>query len=74
CRRHHMMKHSTGWRVEQLPGGVLEWTSPLGTVFRDEPEPQGPVFTGPPDIWATPETVGAAPAGAAPPGDPPLPF
>ncbi|MGM1030237.1 MAG: hypothetical protein ACQEWM_10310, partial [Actinomycetota bacterium] len=69
CRRHHVMKHSTAWKVQQVPGGVLEWTSPLGTAFRDEPEPQGPLFTERSDIWATPETVGAAP-----PGDPPLPF
>jgi hypothetical protein len=31
--------------VRQLPGGVLEWTSPIGQVLRTEPEPVGPVFT-----------------------------
>ena len=59
CRRHHLMKHATAWRVKQLPGGVLEWTSPLGTVHRDEPEPQGPVFAEPrTDPWATPAPAG----------------
>lgn len=71
CRRHHMMKHSTAWKVQQLSGGVLEWTSPLGTVFRDEPEPQGPVVTqASRDIWET----SAAVDGAATPTGPPLPF
>ncbi len=26
CRRHHTMKHATHWTVQQLAGGVLEWT------------------------------------------------
>ena len=30
CRRHHVLKHQTPWRVRQLPGGVLEWRSPAG--------------------------------------------
>lgn len=37
CRRHHVLKHQTGWKVEQLPGGVLVWTSPLGRVYTDRP-------------------------------------
>lgn len=37
CRRHHSLKHATPWRVRQRRGGVLEWTSPLGRVYRDEP-------------------------------------
>jgi Domain of unknown function (DUF222)/HNH endonuclease len=68
CRRHHVMKHATKWTVRQLPGGVLEWTSPLGTVFRDEPEPQGPVFVETTDLW------GMVTTGAAPPGGPAPPF
>ena len=31
------MKQFTAWQVRQLPGGVLEWTSPLGRVYTDEP-------------------------------------
>ncbi|MET4099786.1 hypothetical protein ABIB37_002023 [Agrococcus sp. UYP10] len=66
CRRHHVMKHSTRWTVRQLPGGVLEWTSPLGRIIRDEPEPQGPVFVERDPIWGLPVT-----AATGPPGDPP---
>lgn len=36
CRRHHSMKHLTGWAVVQHPGGVLEWTSPLGRTYRED--------------------------------------
>ncbi|GAA3599588.1 HNH endonuclease signature motif containing protein [Agrococcus terreus] len=39
CRRHHTIKHATRWHVRQLSGGVLEWTSPTGTILTDEPEP-----------------------------------
>ncbi|MGM7678213.1 DUF222 domain-containing protein [Microbacterium sp. A94] len=35
CRRHHVTKHHTPWKVKQLPGGVLEWTSPIGHVYVD---------------------------------------
>ena len=36
CQRHHSMKQFTPWRVRQLPGGVLEWTSPTGRVYRED--------------------------------------
>lgn len=43
CRHHHTLKHrlgpNQGWRVRQLASGVLEWSSPNGTVHRVEPEP-----------------------------------
>lgn len=39
CRRHHMLKHHSLWHVEQRPGGVLEWTSPLGQTYIDRPPP-----------------------------------
>jgi hypothetical protein len=39
CRRHHSLKHETSWQVEQLDGGVLVWTSPLGRTYTDEPAP-----------------------------------
>jgi hypothetical protein len=45
CRADHTLKHDTRWRVEQLPGGVLRWTSPIGQVIVDEPPPVGPRFT-----------------------------
>ncbi|UGB35738.1 HNH endonuclease [Microbacterium sp. cx-55] len=37
CQRHHSMKQFTAWRVRQLGGGVLEWTSPLGATYIDTP-------------------------------------
>lgn len=37
CRRHHVAKHRTAWRVRQLPGGVIEWTGPTGRRYRDRP-------------------------------------
>jgi hypothetical protein len=53
CRAHHMVKHHTPWTVTQLPGGVLEWTSPLGTTYTDLPQPTvrftAVSDTGPPD-------------------------
>ncbi|SDG31843.1 HNH endonuclease signature motif containing protein [Microbacterium sp. 77mftsu3.1] len=36
CQRHHSMKQFTKWRVRQLGGGVLEWTSPLGRTYRED--------------------------------------
>ncbi|SFI55956.1 MULTISPECIES: HNH endonuclease signature motif containing protein [Microbacterium] len=36
CQRHHSMKQFTAWRVRQLPGGVLEWTSPTGRTYRED--------------------------------------
>ncbi|MFZ8755946.1 DUF222 domain-containing protein [Microbacterium sp. HMH0099] len=49
CQRHHSMKQFTAWRVEQLPGGVLRWTSPAGYEYTDRPlpYPRAPRF--PPD-------------------------
>lgn len=50
CRRHHTLKGATlaggrSWKVRQLGHGVLEWTSPEGRVYVDQPEPAGPQFT-----------------------------
>ena len=39
CRRHHTVKHATAWRVRQLGGGVLEWTSLTGRRYLDKPPP-----------------------------------
>lgn len=43
CRRHHMLKHHSPWHVRQEAGGVLEWTSPTGRVYIDEPPAQNTV-------------------------------
>jgi len=44
CERHHTLKHHSKWRVRHLPGGILEWTSPSGRIYRDMP-PAIVVFT-----------------------------
>lgn len=53
CQRHHSMKQFTRWRVTQHPGGILEWTSPLGRVYRED-APAPPVHFAPPDPAAAP--------------------
>ncbi|SEC20957.1 HNH endonuclease signature motif containing protein [Arthrobacter woluwensis] len=37
CRRHHVLKHHSRWTIRQVGRGVLEWTSPMGRVHRDDP-------------------------------------
>ena len=37
CRRHHILKHHSAWRVRQRPDGTLEWTSPTGRIHDDRP-------------------------------------
>nr|WP_244960598.1 HNH endonuclease signature motif containing protein [Pseudoclavibacter chungangensis] len=39
CRPHHTLKHHTRWRVRQHPGGHLDWTSPTGHTYTDDPRP-----------------------------------
>ncbi|SDQ95330.1 HNH endonuclease signature motif containing protein [Microbacterium sp. cf332] len=56
CQRHHSMKQFTAWKVRQVGGGVIEWTSPLGRIYREDV----PV----PTVCFVPE------ASAAPPPDP----
>lgn len=40
CTRHHTLKSETAWTVRQSADGALEFTSPLGTTYRDEPPPR----------------------------------
>ncbi len=64
CERHHMLKHNTAWTVRQLPGGILEWTSPTGRIYIDKPistiefapDPEHEI----PEPWA-PETMTRVP-------------
>ncbi len=65
CEPHHLMKHTTSWRVVQRGNGVLDWRSPTGQVYTTRPalEIQG---TSPP---AT--EVPGAPTDAEP-ADPPF--
>ncbi|MFB8386437.1 DUF222 domain-containing protein [Microbacterium sp. NPDC055910] len=44
CQRHHSMKQFTPWKVEQLPDGVLRWTSPLGRDYLEHPPSLGVHF------------------------------
>jgi hypothetical protein len=48
CRRHHVLKHRPGWKVRQLPGGRIEWTTPTGRVYIDEPPPRTAYLPDPP--------------------------
>ncbi len=45
CQRHHSMKQYTTWRVRQRSGGVLEWTSPLGSTYREDAPAPAVAFT-----------------------------
>ncbi|MDF2580462.1 MAG: hypothetical protein K0S49_2041 [Microbacterium sp.] len=54
------MKQFTRWEVRQVGGGVLEWTSPLGRVYREDV----PV----PAVCFTTDTTDTA---DPPPGEPP---
>ncbi|MCC4908117.1 HNH endonuclease signature motif containing protein [Microbacterium sp. cx-59] len=63
CQRHHSMKQFTAWRVRQLGGGVLEWTSPLGTTYIDTPPA--------PTVHFIPDDPGGPPPGVEPGGPPP---
>ena len=58
CLRHHHLKHDTDWRVETLPDGGLEWTSP--TRLHLPHVPAGPPVR--------------SPVGDPPPGGDPPPF
>ncbi|WP_120522801.1 HNH endonuclease signature motif containing protein [Arthrobacter celericrescens] len=37
CRRHHILKHHSRWTVRQAGAGVLQWTSPTGRTYKDQP-------------------------------------
>ncbi|MET4637553.1 DUF222 domain-containing protein [Mycetocola sp. 2940] len=38
CPKHHRLKHDTTWKVEQIGGGNLRWTSPSGREYLTLPE------------------------------------
>ncbi|MDD7960725.1 HNH endonuclease signature motif containing protein, partial [Microbacterium thalli] len=72
CKRHHDVKHHTRWRVRQLTGGLLVWTSPTGRVYREDAPPPVVAFApaiDPPPRTSPPRT---SPPRTSPPfGDPP---
>jgi hypothetical protein len=45
CQRHHSMKQFTAWQVQQLDGGILQFTSPTGRIYIDHPPPVSVHFT-----------------------------
>ncbi len=64
CQRHHSMKQFTLWTVRQHGGGVLEWTSPTGRVYReDAPTPlvSFVATAAPPQATAAPPPATAEP-------------
>lgn len=61
CRKHHRLKHNTGWRMTHEAGGVIRWTSPAGHVLRTYPErPFTPVARGALSTKAVPDPPPAA--------------
>ncbi|MFS0714113.1 DUF222 domain-containing protein [Microbacterium sp. 2P01SA-2] len=66
CQRHHSMKQFTKWEVRQLGGGVLEWTSPLGRIYREDVPIPAVCFTS--DTAEPPPDAGT---GGPPPDEPP---
>ncbi len=46
CRRHHMLKHHSPWKVRQSGEGVLEWISPAGRSYTDHPHTPATHMTG----------------------------
>ena len=59
CRRHHVLKHHSRWRVRQFPGGIVEFTSPAGRVYSTHPP--GVLSGGPPATTVHFTTGDAAP-------------
>ena len=59
CQRHHSQKQFTRWKVRQRAGGILEWTSPSGRVYADEPLPYAPAVRFLPDDPSPPDDEAA---------------
>jgi hypothetical protein len=38
CSHDHRVKHSPGWKIEQLPGGYHQWTTPSGRTYTKAPK------------------------------------
>lgn len=55
CQRHHSQKQFSRWSVRQRAGGVLEWTSPCGRIYADEPLPYSPAVRFLPDESPPPD-------------------
>ncbi|MFS0712914.1 DUF222 domain-containing protein [Microbacterium sp. 2P01SA-2] len=72
CQRHHSMKQFTKWDVRQVGGGVLEWTSPLGRIYREDVPTPAVCFTfDTADPLGETDPPGESVSGGAPPQEPP---
>lgn len=47
CRRHHVLKHHSAWRVRPGPDRTLLWTSPTGRTYPDRVMPHAVAFADP---------------------------
>ena len=39
CRRHHLLKTHSGWRIDSRSDGSCTWTSPLGKIYETPARP-----------------------------------
>jgi hypothetical protein len=67
CRRHHLVKHHTRWRLQQPEPGHFQWTSPTGHTYLTTPEGIGPIIADEP----APPPAEPFPDDPAPPDDEP---
>ena len=37
CRHDHRLKQDPRWKVDQLPDGTFQWTTPAGRQYASEP-------------------------------------
>ncbi|WP_433674700.1 DUF222 domain-containing protein [Microbacterium gorillae] len=69
CRRHHTLKTNAGWKITPHPAGVVEYITPAGYHYIEDPEPRTVTFT------TNPESGGGGSSGSssgtAPDGEPP---
>jgi Domain of unknown function (DUF222) len=67
CRRHHLVKHHTRWRLHQPQPGQFEWTSPTGHRYLTTPQGIDPILA---DEDAPPPSAPTPPAGDLPDPEP----
>jgi Domain of unknown function (DUF222) len=63
CRRHHLVKHHTRWRLHQPQPGHFEWVSPTGHTYLTTPHGIGPIVA---EEDAPLPSAPTPPTGAAP--------
>jgi hypothetical protein len=63
CRRHHLVKHHTRWRLHQPQPGHFEWISPTGHRYLTTPHGINPILA---DEDVPPPSAPTPPAAAMP--------